>query len=93
MTEQERMDGKLERLLRRNEKVLFEIMKSKISKKSKLELYGVYASMIGGMCFHLEDKYPFLKETPHRCTNQSANASDSAICQKEGDSEGESASK
>ncbi|MDI9576868.1 MAG: hypothetical protein QM398_01870 [Thermoproteota archaeon] len=38
VTEQERMDGKLERLLRRNEKILFEIMKSKISKKSKLEL-------------------------------------------------------
>jgi hypothetical protein len=87
------MDGKLERLLRRNEKILFEIMKSKISKKSKLELYGVYASMIGGMCCHLEDRYSFLKEAPHRCTNQSANASDSAICQKEGDREGESASK
>lgn len=87
------MDGKLERLLRRNEKILFEIMKSKINKKSKLELYSVYASMIGGMCCHLEDKYPFLKEAPHRCNNRQANASDSASCQQKGDSEGERASK
>ena len=38
VTEQERMDGKLERLLLRNEKILFEIMKSRIGKKSKVEL-------------------------------------------------------
>ena len=55
------MDGKLERLLRRNEKVFLEIMKSNISKKSKIEMYDFYGDFITGFWVHLEEKYPYLK--------------------------------
>lgn len=61
VSEQERMDGKLERLLRRNEKVFLEIMKSNISKKSKIEMYDFYGDFITGFWVHLEEKYPYLK--------------------------------
>jgi len=81
------MDGKLERLLRRNEKILFEIMKSKIGKKSKVEMFDVYATMVGGICCHLEDKYPFLKEAPKKSASRPASDSDPVDCQKEGKSE------
>lgn len=62
VSEQERMDGKLERLLRRNEKVFLEIMKSKLSKKSRIEMYDTYGCFMTGFWVHLEEKYPFLKE-------------------------------
>jgi len=62
VTEQERMDGKLERLLRRNEKVFLEIMKSKLDKKSKIEMYDTYGDFMTGFWVHLEEKYPYLKE-------------------------------
>ena len=55
------MDGKLERSLRRNEKVFLEIMKSNISKKSKIEMYDFYGDFITGFWVHLEEKYPYLK--------------------------------
>ncbi len=58
VAEQKRMDDKLERLLRRNEKVFFEIMKSKISKKSKIEMYDTYGCFMSGFFVHLEEKYP-----------------------------------
>ena len=61
VTEQERMDRKLDRLLRRNEKVMMKIMKSKLRKKQKIENYDLYWQIIGGLCSHLEEKYPYLK--------------------------------
>jgi hypothetical protein len=56
-----RTDKKLDRLIRRNEKVMSEIMKSKLGEKQKIEQYDVYWRIIGGLCAHLEEKYPYLK--------------------------------
>jgi hypothetical protein len=56
-----RADKKLDRLIRRNEKVMSDIMVSKLSEKQKIEQYDVYWHIIGGLCAHLEEKYPYLK--------------------------------
>jgi hypothetical protein len=61
VTEMKRTDKKLSRLIRRNEKVMLDIMKSKLSEKQKIEQYDVYWHIIGGLCAHLEEKYPYLK--------------------------------
>ena len=53
---------KLDRLQNRIEKVLAELMKSKLRSKDKAELYGVYCSFISDVCHHLEKQYPYLKE-------------------------------
>ncbi len=56
------MDNKLERLLDRNEKIINEIMKSKLNKNQKFELYDIYGNYLSGFYSHLEEQYPFLKE-------------------------------
>jgi hypothetical protein len=61
VTEMKRADKKLDRLIRRNEKVMSDIMVSKLSEKQKIEQYDVYWHIIGGLCAHLEEKYPYLK--------------------------------
>jgi hypothetical protein len=61
VTEMKRTDKKLDRLIKRNEKVMSEIMKSKLDEKQKIEQYDLYWHIIGGLCAHLEEKYPYLK--------------------------------
>ncbi len=61
VNEMKRFDKKLDRLIKRNEKVMAEIMESKLSEKQKIEQYDVYWHIIGGLCAHLEEKYPYLK--------------------------------
>ncbi len=62
VSELERFDNKLDRLLCRNEKVMFEIMDSKLTDEDKADLYETYWSFVIGFWGHLEDKYPYLKE-------------------------------
>ena len=57
VTEKERVEGKLERLLERNDVVLKEIMKSKATKLQKVEIYEAFYTFVGGLCCHLEEKY------------------------------------
>jgi|WetSurMetagenome_2_1015567.scaffolds.fasta_scaffold105198_4 hypothetical protein len=62
VTERKRVEDKLNRLIERNEKVLKEIMKSKTTKLQKADNYELFYKFIGGLCCHLEDKYPYLKK-------------------------------
>ena len=57
----QRNEAKLNRLVERNEKILSEIMKSKTTKLQKAESYKFFAEFMSGVCYHLEEKYPFLK--------------------------------
>jgi len=57
VTEKEKVEGKLERLLERNDVVLKEIMKSKATKLQKVEIYEAFYTFVGGLCCHLEEKY------------------------------------
>lgn len=52
---------KLDRLQNRMEKVLEELMKSRLRSKDKAELYGIYCNFINDICDDLEKKYPYLK--------------------------------
>ena len=56
------MDGKLDRSFKRNDKVLSEIMKSKIDKKNKIDVYDAFVFFMTGFMVHLEEKCPYLKE-------------------------------
>jgi len=60
-TQRQRNEGKLNRLLERNEKILCEIMKSKTTKLQKAESYKFFAEFMSGVSYHLEEKYPYLK--------------------------------
>jgi hypothetical protein len=62
VTERERIEGRLNRLVERNTKVLREIMKSKTTKLQKADSYEFFFTFISGLCCHLEDKYPYLKK-------------------------------
>jgi hypothetical protein len=62
VTQEQRNDGKLDRLLERNEKILREIMKSKTTNLQKAESYKVFVEFINGICYRLEEKYPYLRE-------------------------------
>ncbi len=53
-----------------NEKVLLEIMESKISEKEKIEKYDSYGSFISGFCSHLEEKYSYIKMNLKRSLSQ-----------------------
>jgi len=55
---------KLERLQERTNKVLEELSKSSLSGEDKAELYESFWSFMGGMCAHLEEQYPELKNEP-----------------------------
>ena len=52
---------KLDRLQNRMEKVLEELMKSKLRSKDKAELYGIHCNFISDVRDDLEKKYPCLK--------------------------------
>jgi hypothetical protein len=52
---------KLDRLQNRNEKILEELMKSKLRSEDKAELYGTYCNFISDIRYHLEKQYPYLK--------------------------------
>ena len=53
---------KLDRLQNRIEKVLEELMKSKLGSKDKAELYRIHCNFISDIQYHLEKQYPYLKE-------------------------------
>lgn len=61
VTENERNEGKLSRLVERNEKILKEIMKSKTTNLQKADNYQFFGHFIADLCCHLEEKYPYLK--------------------------------
>lgn len=63
-SERDRWEMKLERLQERTNKVLEELAKSSLSGEDKAELYESFLSFIGGMCAHLEEQYPKLKNEP-----------------------------
>lgn len=50
VTEMKRTDKKLDRLIKRNETVMLEIMKSKLSEKQKIEQYDVLAPYWRTLC-------------------------------------------
>jgi hypothetical protein len=60
-SENDRWEMKLERLQERTNKALEELMKSSLSGRGKAELYESFCSFMGGMCAHLEEPYPELK--------------------------------
>lgn len=53
---------KLDRLQNRIEKVLEELLKSKLRPKDKAELYGISCNFVSDIHYHLEKQYPYLKE-------------------------------
>jgi len=57
-----RWEMKLDRLQNRIEKVLEELMKSKLGSKDKAELYRIHCNFISDIQYHLEKQYPYLKE-------------------------------
>jgi len=63
-SERDRWEMKLERLQERTNKVLEELAKSSLSGEDKVELYRSFLSFMGGMCAHLEEQYPELKNEP-----------------------------
>ena len=54
---------KLDRLQNRIEKVLEELLKSKLGPEDKAELYGICCNFMRDIQYHLEKQYPYLKET------------------------------
>jgi hypothetical protein len=54
---------KLDRLQNRIEKVLEELMKSRLGSEDKAELYGICCNFMSDIQYHLEKQYPYLKET------------------------------
>lgn len=63
-SERAHWEMKLERLQERTNKVLEELSKSSLSGEDKAELYRSFWSFMGGMCAHLEEQYPELKNEP-----------------------------
>jgi hypothetical protein len=59
--ERKRVEGKLNRLIERNDQILTEIMKSKTTKLQKTDNYQLFVKCITELCCHLEEKYPYLK--------------------------------
>jgi hypothetical protein len=61
VSERQRVEGKLNRLIERNDQILIEIMKSNTTKLQKADNYQFFAKFIADLCCHLEAKYPYLK--------------------------------
>jgi hypothetical protein len=62
VTESKSVEGKLNRLIERNDLILTEIMKSKTTKLQKADNYQLFVKFITDLCGHLEGKYPYLKK-------------------------------
>ena len=62
MNESKAWEAKLERLLRRSEKVVTELMKSKLSRQDKIWLLDSYRSFTTGLITDVEKKYPSLRK-------------------------------
>lgn len=62
VTESKRIEGKLNRLVDRNDKILTEIMKSKATKLQKADNYQLFTKCIADLYAHFEQNYPYLKE-------------------------------
>ncbi|MDT8781122.1 MAG: hypothetical protein IAX22_00550 [Candidatus Bathyarchaeota archaeon] len=62
ITEKQRNEDKLDRLLKRNDKILNQIMKSKTTKLQKTDNYQTFTHFITDLCCELEKKYPYLKQ-------------------------------